>query len=319
MAVSLTRSTSPRASTPSARPGLRFVKRSVIPGFGLTFGYTLTYLSLIVLVPIAALFFKAASITPERFVAIATDERTLLALWTSFGSSFLAALVNVVFGLIVAWVLVRYKFPGRRVLDAIVDLPFALPTAVAGIALSALYAPRGWIGSLFSPAGPLNRWIDAQQWLPEAVRALEIDWKIAYTPAGIVIALIFVGLPFVVRTVQPVLEEFEQELEEAAATLGANRWQTVSRVILPRLTPAVMTGFSLAFARAVGEYGSVIFIAGNLPYESEIAPLLIIIRLEEFNQPAAAVIAAIMLVIAFLMLLLINLIQAWSRRRFGDV
>lgn len=319
MAVSLTRSTSPHASIPFARPGWSFVKPSVIPGFGLTFGYTLTYLSLIVLIPIAALFFKAASITPERFVAIATDARTLLALWTSFGSSFLAALVNVVFGLVVAWVLVRYKFFGRRVLDAVVDLPFALPTAVAGIALSSLYAPRGWIGSLFSPTGPLDSWIDAQQWLPPAVRAIEIDWKIAYTPAGIVIALIFVGLPFVVRTVQPVLEEFEQELEEAAATLGANRWQTVSRVILPRLAPAVLTGFALAFARAVGEYGSVIFIAGNLPYESEIAPLLIIIRLEEFNQPAAAAIAAIMLVIAFLLLLIINLIQAWSRRRFGDV
>jgi len=321
MAVSLTKSTSPRGNA-VARPvsaGWGFVKPSVIPGFGLTFGYTLTYLGLLVLIPIAALFFKAASISPERFVEIASDERTLRALWTSFGSSFLAALVNVVFGVIVAWVLVRYRFPGKRVLDAIVDLPFALPTAVAGIALSALYAPRGWIGSLFSPSGPINAWIDAQAWLPEAVRAIEIDWKIAYTPSGIVIALIFIGLPFVVRTVQPVLEEFEQELEEAAATLGANRWQTITRVILPRLTPAVLTGFALAFARAVGEYGSVIFIAGNIPYVSEIAPLLIIIRLEEFDHPAAATIAAIMLVIAFLMLLIINLIQAWSRRRFGDV
>ena len=301
------------------RAGWSFVKPSVIPGFGLTFGYALLYLSLVVLIPIAALFLKAATIAPERILEIALDQRTLRALSVSFGSSFLAALVNVVFGVLVAWVLVRYKFPGKRVLDAIVDLPFALPTAVAGIALSALYAPKGWVGSLFSPKGPLNLWIDAQLWLPDWIRAVEINWKIAYTPTGIVVALIFIGLPFVVRTVQPVLEEFEQELEEAAATLGANRWQTISRVILPRLTPAVLTGFALAFARAVGEYGSVIFIAGNIPYVSEIAPLLIIIRLEEFDQPAASLIAAIMLVIAFLMLLVINLTQSWSRRRFGDV
>jgi len=318
MAVPLTRSTPLRTDARPAAGGWGFVKPSVIPGFGVTFGYALTYLSLIVLIPIAALFLKAASISPERLLEIATDERTLRALITSFGSSLLAALVNVVFGVIIAWVLVRYKFPGKRVLDAIVDLPFALPTAVAGIALSALYAPKGWIGSLFSPKGPLNLWIDAQLWLPEWIRAVEINFKIAYTPTGIVVALIFIGLPFVVRTVQPVLEEFEQELEEAAATLGANRWQTITRVILPRLTPAVLTGFALAFARAVGEYGSVIFIAGNIPYVSEIAPLLIIIRLEEFDQPAAATVAAIMLVIAFLMLLVINLIQAWSRRRFDD-
>ena len=324
MAASLTRST-PRNAEPTIRPpaarrtGGAFVKPSVIPGFGLTLGYTLTYLGLIVLIPIAALFAKAAGIAPERALAIALDQRTLAALWTSFGSSFLAALVNVVFGVIVAWVLVRYSFPGKRLFDAIVDLPFALPTAVAGIALSSLYAPKGWIGSLFSPRGPLNTWIDAQAWLPEWVRAVEIDWKIAYTPSGIVIALIFIGLPFVVRTVQPVLAEFEPELEEAAATLGASRWQTVTRVILPRLTPAVLTGFALAFARAVGEYGSVIFIAGNIPYVSEIAPLLIVIRLEEFDQPAAALVAAIMLVLAFVMLLVINLIQGWSRRRFGDV
>ena len=321
--ASLTRSTSLRSNASPRQPARRsagwsFVKPSVIPGFGLTFGHALTYLSLIVLIPIAALFFKAATIAPERILEIALDQRTLRALWTSFGSSFLAALVNVVFGLLLAWVVVRYKLPGKRVLDAIVDLPFALPTAVAGIALSALYAPKGWVGSLFSPKGPLNLWIDAQLWLPDWIRAVEINWKIAYTPTGIVVALIFIGLPFVVRTVQPVLEEFEQELEEAAATLGANRWQTISRVILPRLTPAVLTGFALAFARAVGEYGSVIFIAGNIPYVSEIAPLLIIIRLEEFDQPAASLIAAIMLVIAFLMLLVINLIQAWSRRRFGD-
>ena len=285
-----------------ARAGWSFVKPSVIPGFGLTLGYTLTYLSLIVLIPIAALFVKAATLPFDQIVRVATSERTLQALWVSFGSSFIAALVNVVFGLIVAWVLVRYKFPGKRILDAIVDLPFALPTAVAGIALSTLYAPKGWIGWFVGPNGPLH-----------------LGWKIAYTPSGIVIALIFIGLPFVVRTVQPVLEEFEQELEEAAATLGANRFQTISRVILPRLTPAILTGFSLAFARAVGEYGSVIFIAGNLPYESEIAPLLIIIKLEEFDIPGAAVIATIMLIIAFVMLLVINLIQSWARRRYGDV
>ena len=291
----------------------------MVPGFGLTLGYTLTYLSLIVLIPIAALFLKAATIPLERIVAIATAPRTLKALEVSFGSSLIAALVNVVFGVIVAWVLVRYKFPGKRILDAIVDLPFALPTAVAGIALSTLYAPKGWIGSLFSPSGPLNKWIAGQTWLPFGLSEFQLSWKIAYTPSGIVVALIFIGLPFVVRTVQPVLEEFEQELEEAAATLGANRWQTITRVILPRLTPSILTGFALAFARAVGEYGSVIFIAGNLPNISEIAPLLIVIKLEEFDQAGASVIAGIMLVIAFAMLLVINLIQTWARRRFGDV
>jgi sulfate/thiosulfate transport system permease protein len=301
-----------------AKAGWSFAKPSVIPGFGVTFGYTVTYLSLIVLIPIAALFVKAASLTPERFFSIATDARTVQALSVSFGSSLIAALVNVVFGVIVAWVLVRYRFPGRRLLDAIVDLPFALPTAVAGIALSALYAPKGWVGSIFSAKGPVSQWLAAQTWLPFGLSGMELNWKIAYTPSGIVLALIFIGLPFVVRTVQPVLEEFEQELEEAAATLGATRLQTITKVILPRLTPAVLTGFALAFARAVGEYGSVIFIAGNIPYVSEIAPLLIIIRLEEFDQGAAAAIAAIMLVAAFAMLFMINLIQSWSRRRFGD-
>ena len=277
------------------------MKPSVIPGFGLTLGYTITYLSLIVLIPIIGLFLKAATVPWERIVKIATSTRTIRALEVSFGSSLIAALVNVVFGVIVAWVLVRYRFVGKRILDAIVDLPFALPTAVAGIALSTLYAPKGWVGWLVSAEGPLH-----------------LGWKIAYTPAGIVVALIFIGLPFVVRTVQPVLEEFEQELEEASATLGATRWQTITRVILPRLTPAILTGFALAFARAVGEYGSVIFIAGNLPNISEIAPVLIVIKLEEFDQPGAAVVAAIMLVIAFVLLLLINLLQTWSRRRFGD-
>ena len=285
------------AANHPARAGWSFVKPSVIPGFGITFGYTLLYLSLIVLIPIIGLFLKAAQVPLEDIVRIATAPRTLNALRISFGASLIAALVNIVFGLIVAWVLVRYKFPFRRLMDAVVDLPFALPTSVAGIALCTLYAQNGWIGSLLAPYGI----------------------KVAYTPTGIVIALIFIGLPFVVRTVQPVLEEFEAELEEAAATLGANRWQTISMIILPRLMPAILTGFSLAFARAVGEYGSVIFIAGNLPNISEIAPVLIVIKLEEFDQAGAAVIAGIMLVIAFVMLFVINLIQAWARRRFGDV
>ncbi|MBN8933352.1 MAG: sulfate ABC transporter permease subunit CysT, partial [Rhizobium pusense] len=231
------------------------------------------------------------------FIAIATDSRTLNALRVSFGTAFLAALVNVVFGVIVAWVLTRYRFPGRRFVDAIVDLPFALPTAVAGIALTARYANRGWVGSLFEPYGI----------------------KIAFTPTGIVIALIFIGLPFVVRTVQPVMEEIDRQVEEVAATLGANRFQTITRILLPSLTPAILTGFALAFARGVGEYGSVIFIAGNIPYVSEIAPLLIVIRLEEFNYAAATGIATIMLIISFAMLFLINLIQAWSRKRYGYV
>ena len=313
MAVSLTRSTPPPSNpvAPSAsgsaavpfhpaRAGWSFVKPNVIPGFGLSFGYTLTYLSLIVLIPLAALFIKSASLPLDRIVAIATAPRTLQALSVSFGSSMIAALVNVVFGLIVAWVLVRYRFPGKRLMDAIVDLPFALPTAVAGISLSAIYAENGWIGWLVSAKGPLH-----------------LGWKIAFTPTGIVIALIFIGLPFVVRTVQPVLEEFEQDLEEAAATLGANRWQTITRIMLPRLVPAILTGFALAFARAVGEYGSVIFISSNIPNKTEIAPLLIIIRLEEFDGPAAAVIATVMLLISFAMLLVINLIQAWARRLYG--
>jgi sulfate transport system permease protein len=288
--------------THPAGAGWSFVKPSVIPGFGLTLGYTVVYLSLIVLIPLAALFIKSATLSWDEMVKIATAHRTVQALSVSFGSSLIAAVVNVVFGLIVAWVLVRYKFPGKRLLDAIVDLPFALPTAVAGISLSTIYAENGWIGWLVSAKGPLH-----------------LGWKIAYTPSGIVIALIFIGLPFVVRTVQPVLEEFEQELEEASATLGANRFQTITRVILPRLTPAILTGFALAFARAVGEYGSVIFIASNLPNQSEIAPLLIIIKLEEFDIPGAAVIATIMLLMAFAMLLVINLIQTWARRRYGDV
>jgi sulfate/thiosulfate transport system permease protein len=274
----------------------RLRKPSVIPGFGIALGFTLSYLALIVLIPLAGVVWRSASLGWAEFWSIATDRRTVNALEISFGASFLAALVNVVFGVVVAWVLVRYRFPGRRVLDAIVDLPFALPTAVAGIALTSLYAPNGWLGSLLAPLGV----------------------KVAFTPLGIVVALIFIGLPFVVRTVQPVMQEVDREIEEAAATLGARRWQTVARVIMPGLAPAILTGFALAFARAVGEYGSVIFIAGNIPYVSEIAPLLIVIRLEEFNYAGATAVAAIMLAISFAMLLLINLIQAWSRRRFGN-
>ncbi|TAN06504.1 MAG: sulfate ABC transporter permease subunit CysT [Rhizobiaceae bacterium] len=278
-----------------ARPGWRMKRLSVLPGFGLTLGFALVYLSMIVLIPLAGVVWRSASLGWPEFWRIATDPRTLNALKISFGGAFIAALVNVVFGTLIAWVLVRYRFPGRRLIDAMVDLPFALPTAVAGIALATLYAPNGWIGSLFAPFGV----------------------KIAFTPLGILIALIFIGLPFVVRTVQPVMEEIDREVEEAAATLGADRPQTVWRVILPGLAPAILTGFALAFARAVGEYGSVIFIAGNIPYVSEIAPLLIVIRLEEYNYAAATAIASVMLAISFAVLLVINLIQAWSRRRFG--
>ncbi len=273
----------------------RVKKPSVIPGFGMALGFTLAYLALIVLIPLAGVVWRSASLGWADFWAIASNRRTVNALEISFGASLIAATVNAVFGVVVAWVLTRYRFPGRRVLDAIVDLPFALPTAVAGIALTSLYAPNGWLGSLLTPLGV----------------------KVAFTPLGIVMALIFIGLPFVVRTVQPVMEEIDREIEEAAATLGASRWQTIRRVILPGLSPAILTGFALALARAVGEYGSVIFIAGNIPYVSEIAPLLIVIRLEEFNYAGATAVAAIMLAISFAMLLLINLIQAWSRRRFG--
>ncbi len=272
----------------------RFRQPSVLPGFGLSLGITLSWLVLIVLIPLSGLVFRASGLGWSEFVALSLDPRTLNALKISFGTAFVAAVVNLIFGVILAWVLVRYRFPGKRVIDAMVDLPFALPTAVAGIALTTLYAGNGWIGQFLEPLGI----------------------KVAFTPAGIVIALIFVGLPFVVRTVQPIMEEIDKEVEEAAATLGASRFQTISRVLLPGLLPAGLTGFALAFARGVGEYGSVIFIAGNLPYVSEIAPLLIVIRLEEFNYAAATAIAAVMLAISFAMLLLINSIQAWSRRRY---
>ena len=268
---------------------------SVIPGFRITFGFAMAYLSLIVLIPLGALIVRSASLGWDEYWRLALDPRTLAALRTSFGASLIAAAINAVFGLILAWVLVRYRFPGRRLIDSVIDLPFALPTAVAGIALSALYAPTGWFGALLEPLGI----------------------TIAYTPAGIVVALVFVGLPFVVRTVEPVLADLDRELEEAAATLGARRVQTILRVILPPLVPAILTGFALALARAIGEYGSVIFIAGNIPFVSEIAPLLIVIRLEEFNYAAATAVASVMLAISFTMLLVINLIQAWSRRRFG--
>jgi sulfate transport system permease protein len=268
----------------------------VIPGFGLTLGMTLLWLCLIVLIPLAALFLKTTELSFERFMSIVTSPRVLHALELSFGLSFTAAAVNLMFGLIVVWALVRYDFPGRRILDAVVDIPFALPTAVAGIALTNLYSENGWLGSLLAPLGI----------------------QVAFTPLGIFVALIFVGLPFVVRTVQPVLEDVEAELEEAAATLGASRATTIRRVILPAILPALLTGFALAFARAVGEYGSVIFIAGNLPNVSEIAPLLIVIRLEEFRYADATAIAAVMLIASFLVLLAINLIQRWAGRRAGD-
>ena len=280
----------------AARPGF-FVKPSALPGFGPALGYTLVYLSLIVLLPLCALAWKTSGLGLSGILAIAADERVAAALRVTFGLSFAAALVNVVFGVIVAWVLTRYEFAGRRLLDAAVDLPFALPTAVAGLALTGLYASNGWIGQFLAPLGI----------------------KIAFTRAGIFVALVFIGLPFVVRTLQPVLAELDTEIEEASATLGATRLQTIIRVILPPLLPAVLTGFALAFARAIGEYGSVIFIAGNIPYVSEIAPLLIVQKLEENNYAGATAIASIMLVISFAMLLAINLIQAWSRRRSGHV
>jgi sulfate/thiosulfate transport system permease protein len=272
---------------------LRFREPSVIPGFGITFGFTLTCITLLVLIPIAALVLKAASLSTEQFLSIVTAPRTLNALKLSFGFAFLAALINVVMGLTVAWALTRYEFPGRRIADALVDIPFALPTAVAGIALTSLYAPDGWLGAALADLGI----------------------KVAFTPAGILVALIFVGLPFVVRTVQPVLSDFDPELEQAAASLGATRWQTLTKVVLPSLLPAILTGFALAFARAIGEYGSVIFIAGNLPNVSEIAPLLIIIRLEEFRYADATAIATVMLGASFILLLFINRLQRWAEAR----
>ncbi len=273
-----------------------WLRPSPIPGFGLTFGFTILYLSLIVLIPLSAVFVKSASGGWSTFAQAAFSARALAAYRLSFGASLAAAVINAVFGLLVAWVLVRYRFPGRRLISAVVDLPFALPTAVAGIALTALYAANGWIGSILEPLGI----------------------KVAFTPLGVVVALVFVGLPFVVRTVEPVLEDIGPEIEEAAATLGASRWQTFRRVLFPAIAPALTTGFALALARGVGEYGSVIFIAGNMPMKSEIAPLLIITQLEQYNYPGAAAIAVVMLAISFALLLVINLAQAWSRRRMAS-
>ena len=271
--------------------------QSVIPGFGITFGITVTALSLVVLIPLAALAFKAAGVGPAEFWRIATHPRTLAALRLSFGAAFIAAAINAVFGLLVAWVLVRYRFPGKGILDAAIDLPIALPTAVAGIALAVVYAPNGMVGALLAPLGI----------------------KVAYTPFAVVVALVFVGLPFVVRTIQPVLAESEKEIEEAAALLGASRLRTVFSVVLPLVSPALLTGFALAFARGVGEYGSVIFVAGNLPFVSEIAPLLIVIRLEEFDYGGAAVIATVMLALSFFLLMVISALQTRNRRRLGYV
>jgi sulfate/thiosulfate transport system permease protein len=265
-------------------------RRSILPGFGLAMGLTLTWLSVIILIPLAALFLKTLELTPDQFWDIVTSRRTLHALKISFGLSFVAALVNLVAGTIIVWALVRYRFPGRRLFDAIVDIPFALPTAVAGIALTTLYTQSGWIGGLLAPLGI----------------------RVAFTPLGIFVALVFIGLPFVVRTVQPVLEDLNAELEEASASLGAGRWTTVRRVVFPSVVPALLTGFTLAFARAVGEYGSVIFIAGNLPNYSEIAPLLIVIRLQEFRYADATAIAVVMLLASLLFLFLINALQRWS-------
>ena len=267
----------------------------VLPGFGLSLGYTVAYLSLIVLIPLAAVFLKAGSLGFEHFWQAATSPRVLASYRLSFGASLIAALINAVFGLLLAWVLVRYAFPGKRLVDALVDLPFALPTAVAGIALTALYAKNGWVGQILEPWGI----------------------QVAFTPLGVLVALIFIGLPFVVRTVQPILEDLDTEYEEAAVSLGANRWQAFLHVVLPTVFPALLTGFAMAFARAVGEYGSVIFIAGNIPLVSEITPLMIITKLEQYDYAGATAIAVVMLIFSFILLLIINGLQAWTAQRTG--
>ncbi len=265
---------------------------NVLPGFGLTLGFTIFYLCIIVLIPLSALVFRTAGLTWGEFISTVTAPRVLASYKVTFGAAMLAAVINSIFGVLVAWVLVRYRFPGRRIVDALVDLPFALPTAVAGITLATIYSPNGWVGRFLEPHGI----------------------KVAFTPLGIILAMTFIGLPFVVRTVQPVIEEIEVELEEAAVCLGASRWQTLQRVIFPILFPSILTGFALSFARAVGEYGSIIFIAGNMPMVSEITPLLIITKLEQFDYRGATAIACVMLLTSFLMLLVINLLQKWSRR-----
>ncbi len=267
--------------------------RRILPGFNLSLGYTLIYLSLIVLVPLAAAFIKTSTLTLEQFWTVTTSPRVVASYRLTFGASLIAASINAVFGFLFAWTLVRYSFPGKKIIDALVDLPFALPTAVAGIALTALYAPNCWMGRLLEPLGI----------------------KVAFTPLGVLVALIFIGLPFVVRTVQPVLEDLDTEIEEAAASLGADRWQTIRRLLLP----ALLTGFALAFARAVGEYGSVIFIAGNIPMVSEITPLMIITKLEQYDYAGATAIAVVMLMVSFTLLLLINGLQTWTARRTGKV
>lgn len=285
--------TVPIESVAARKPLIR--RRSAIPGFSLTMGITLAILSLIVLIPLSAVGLKASEQSWSEFLQAAFNERALTAYRLSFGAALIAAAINGVFGVLTAWALVRYEFPLKGLVNGVIDLPFALPTAVAGIALATLYAPNGWIGALFEPAGI----------------------KIAYTPLGVVVALTFIGLPFVVRTLEPVMRDLSADVEEAAASLGASRFDAISRVILPALGPAWLTGFALAFARAVGEYGSVIFIAGNMPYKSEIAPLLIIIELEQYDYAGAATIAVVMLAVSFLMLFVINAIQAWSRRFAG--
>jgi sulfate transport system permease protein len=271
---------------------IQLKQRSVLPGFGLTMGFTLLYLSLLVLIPLAGLLYKSSTISGTEFWAAVTDARVLASYRLTFGASLVAAVVNAIFGLVVAWVLVRYAFPGRNLVDALVDLPFAMPTAVSGIALTAIYAPNGWIGRYLDPLGI----------------------KVAYTQLGIMVALTFIGLPFVVRTLQPALEDMDREVEESAASLGATRWQTFCRVIFPTIMPALLTGFALAFARALGEYGSVVFIAGNMPMKTEITPLLIITKLEQYNYAEAAAIAVVTLTASFAVLLFINILQWWSRR-----
>jgi sulfate transport system permease protein len=280
----------PAAAAPQKR-----APRRVLPGFNITLGYTILYLSLIVLIPLSALVFKTFTLTWDQFWAAVSSPRVLASYRLTFGASLIAALVNVVFGLLVAWVLVRYKFPGKKIVDALVDLPFALPTAVAGISLTALLAGNGWVGQFFEPYGI----------------------QLAFNPNGVVIALIFIGLPFVVRTVQPVLEDTEKELEEAATSLGATRWQIFRHVILPSIAPALLTGFAMAFARAIGEYGSVIFIAGNMPMVSEITPLIIIGKLEQYDYAGATAVATVLLLFSFILLLIINGLQAWQRKRSG--
>lgn len=268
-------------------------RKSIIPGFGLTMGFTLAWLSLIVLIPLSTVFIRAAGMGFAEFVEVGFSDRAMAAYKVSFGTALAAALINAVFGMIVAWVFVRYDFPGKRIFDALIDLPFALPTAVAGIALTAIYAGNGWIGQFLEPLGI----------------------QVAYNPIGITIALIFIGLPFIVRSVEPVLADLSSEVEEAALSLGATPWQVFARVILPAVLPALLTGFALALARGVGEYGSVIFIAGNMPFKSEIAPLLIVTQLEQYDYAGATAIAVVMLLVSFAMLLFINLVQAWSRRK----